>query len=225
MYTSFSSTSSASTSSATTSYTDTFPASAYYTIPPTLLHSGGHAGVAAGVSVGGLAITSIAVAAILYLRRRRSRAAPADVGASQPMLNDENDGTVVQPSPRPPPLTMKLYVRVFMSHAAVIMCPHTPFLTISIHLGPKRPNYVPEVPRRSTISGHPSSFSSNFVNGCRIRKHASKHADLAAPCQRISWFSHAQCLILLVWPSHEFSRGRISSSYLSPPASGRRDFT
>ncbi|KAI0280143.1 hypothetical protein BGY98DRAFT_372834 [Russula aff. rugulosa BPL654] len=106
-------------SSASTSSTSTYSASAYSaggysvsvssssassTTPPTPSHSGSHAGTIGGV-LGSTGIISIAVAAILYLRRKRSQAGSPDVDASQPMLNN---GTVAQPSPRPP-LTMKLY--------------------------------------------------------------------------------------------------------------------
>ena len=102
----------------------------------------------------------------------------AGVGASQPM---SGDGTVAQ-SPSGSPLTMKLYVRVFMSHAAAIMRPHAPFLTTYIHLGPRRPSYVPGIPRRSTVSGPLSSSSGTFVSALRIQKLAGRHDD-RGPCQ------------------------------------------
>ena len=62
-----------------------------------------------------MAIISIAVATIFYLRRRHSQAASAGVGASQPM---PDNGTVVQSSSGSPP-TMKVYIRVFMSAAEI----------------------------------------------------------------------------------------------------------
>jgi hypothetical protein len=73
--------------------------------------------------IGGIKIISIAVATIFDIRRRHSQAASAGVGASQPMLDD---GTVVQSSSGSPP-TMKVYVCVFMSHAAEITCLQAPF--------------------------------------------------------------------------------------------------
>jgi hypothetical protein len=96
------------------------PHSSGYADPVT---RGGHAGPIAGGVIGGIAIISFAVAAIFYLRRRGSRAASADVNASQLTLND---GTVARLSSGSPP-AMKFYVRVFMSHAAPVMCPHAPF--------------------------------------------------------------------------------------------------
>ncbi len=107
--------------------------SSYPTASSRPSHSGSHAGPIIGGILIGVAIISIAVAAIFYLRRRRSRAVSAGVGASQPILND---GVVAQSSSGSP-LTMRFYVRVFVSHAAAIICPHAPFLTIPIHLGPK----------------------------------------------------------------------------------------
>ena len=82
--------------------------------------------------IGGKAITSISVATISCLRRRHSQAASAGVGASQQM---SDDGTVVQSSFGSPP-TIKVYVRVFMSHAAEITCLHVPFSYCYRTLGP-----------------------------------------------------------------------------------------
>ena len=101
----------------------TSSASTSATASSTSSHSGGHAGPIAGGVIGGIALILIAVAAIFYLRRRRSRAASADVGASQYMTND---GVVAQSSSGSP-VTMRFYVRVFMSHAAAVMYPHAPF--------------------------------------------------------------------------------------------------
>ncbi len=91
------------------------------------------AGAIAGGVVGGIAAISIAVAVILYLRGRRSRVVSAGVDASQPVLND---GMVTQSSTGSP-LTMKFYVCVFVPHGAALVCPRVPFLTISMHLGPR----------------------------------------------------------------------------------------
>ncbi|KAI0275680.1 hypothetical protein BGY98DRAFT_991461 [Russula aff. rugulosa BPL654] len=105
VYTSSASTSSAITSSASTSSAS---ASSSSTAPPTQPHSGSHGGAIAGGVIGGIAV--IAVAAIFYLRRRRShwQAASADVDASLLMPND-GTATTVTPQLLEPPLTMKLY--------------------------------------------------------------------------------------------------------------------
>jgi hypothetical protein len=78
----------------------------------------------------GQAFELLPITAILYLRWRRSQAASAGVGASQPM---QNDGAVAQ-SPSGTPPTMKLYVRAFnvprrcdyVSSCAIFLYFHTP---------------------------------------------------------------------------------------------------
>ncbi|KAI0280142.1 hypothetical protein BGY98DRAFT_965886 [Russula aff. rugulosa BPL654] len=84
-----------------------------------------------------MAIISIVVAAVFYLRRRRSQAAFAGVGASQPILND---GIVAQPS-LGPSLTLKLYD------------PDDPTTFPGYQAGP----WLPDVPPASQVT-LPSSF-------------------------------------------------------------------
>ena len=126
-------TSSASTSSASTSSAGIPP-----TAPPTVTpsQSKSHTGVIVGGVVGGIVALGVIIATLFfYLQWRRTRLLQvADVasGASQPMLSDTTVTTVTQPSPGPPiippaPQTLTLYVRVFMSHAAAIMCHRAPF--------------------------------------------------------------------------------------------------
>src|SRR5258708_4648772 len=123
--------------------TTTTPTPLFTVLSPGSGGKSSSAGAIAGGVVGGIAAISIAVAVILYLRGRRSRVVSAGVDASQPVLND---GMVTQSSTGSP-LTMKFYVCVFVPHGAALVCPRVPFLTISMHLGPRLSNYISRVPR------------------------------------------------------------------------------
>ena len=90
------------------------------------------AGAIAGGVVGGIAAISIAIAAIFFYRRRRPRppaAVSADVIESKPLPFSKDEGTTAPSSPSGSPVTMRFYVRVFVSRIALV-CPHVlyPFL-------------------------------------------------------------------------------------------------
>jgi hypothetical protein len=124
------------TSSASASSSSTSTPSAASTPTKTPKGNSSNAGPIAGGIIGGIATISIIVALILYLRRtrRRSQAAAAGVGASQPILNDGAVGKSPPGSPR----TMRFYVRVFKCPTPLRLCVlMRHFLPISIHLGPK----------------------------------------------------------------------------------------
>jgi len=104
------------------------PSASASSIPlPIHSHSGSHAGPIAGGAVGGIAVISIAVAAIFYIRRRRQRRSPgeaAGAGASEALGSDDGTDRAASPTwsstaaPQQSPTetgqpmaAMKLYVR------------------------------------------------------------------------------------------------------------------
>ena len=115
-----------------TATSSSHPSSTQSTGSLTNASSGGgssNTGAIVGGVVGGIAAIGIAVAAVLYRRRRSqdSQARPAnDAAVSDRLLSQSGSPTLA-------PTTMKLYVRVFLCPALRLFSSCDTFFPISVH--------------------------------------------------------------------------------------------